>query len=103
MSFKKRDIEVEQTIFLGGKISAKHEVFKLISMMSPDYAEAYIFFDKYKEWKKLDKDKRLKELIKAFGQIDFMRSVTELTKLSMILGDPTKHYSLKKATEENVS
>lgn len=96
---RKSDFMVEQTVFLGGQISKKHKIFQL-ARMSPDYAEMYAFIQKYPDIiKKLEAGEDIEamlDVIEIFGEMDLLRSVTEITLLSMILGDTSKSFSMKK-------
>lgn len=92
----RRDFEIEQTIFLGGQVSREHPNFKDIARLTPDYGFIYLFLDKKEGFRQeKDKVKRAKAIIELIGEVEFVRTVTELTRLSMILGDTRGRYSLK--------
>lgn len=87
---------IEQQIFLGGQVSHKYEVFKEIARMSPDWAIIYELLKKMPEWEKeLDTDKVVLAIVELFGEVEFVRSCTELTTLSMILGDDRQKTKVK--------
>lgn len=93
-----RDI-LEQQIFLGGQVSHQYEIFKEIARMSPDWAEVYQLLKKMPSWEKEpDEDKVVLAIVELFGEIDFVRSCTELTVLSMILGDTRSKYKVVRPT-----
>jgi len=91
------DLTVEQTTLLGGQISKDHKRFKL-ARMSPEYAEIYAILDELpKLMKKLnDPLEFVKELLSIFGEMDRMRSFSELTILSAIVGDRKTGFSMKR-------
>lgn len=97
MSHRKSDLELEQQIFLGGQVSDKYKEFMTIAKMSPDYAEMYLLLEKWDEIEKEpDDQKAILKIIEILGEVDFMRYTTELTRLSMILGETRKHYDMGK-------
>lgn len=90
---------IEQQIFLGGKVSHKYEIFKEIARMSPDWAEVFQLLKKMPEWEKEpNEEKVVLDIVELFGEIDFVRSCTELTVLSMILGDTRDKYKVVRPT-----
>jgi len=95
---------IEQQIFLGGQVSHKFKEFQEIAKMSPDYADLYFFIErmlKYEKEGEPNEDKILLELLMLFGEIDFIRtSATELTRLSMILGDTRGRSKVKGVIDE---
>ncbi len=97
---KSTDFLIEQQIFLGGQVSHKHEVFKEIAHLSPEYAELFCFLKYIPEWEQLDDDKLILNIIELFGEIDFVRGCSELTKLSMILGDTRQRFDVKGVMDE---
>lgn len=101
MSYRRRnEFEIEQTIFLGGQISHKYKDFQDIARMSPDFAEIYMILKKLPEWEKMTDDMQLAmQIIEVLGEVDFIRGCTELTRLSAILGDYRKRYSMKDAKD----
>ena len=95
------DFQVEQQIFLGGQVSHKHQEFKDMAKLSAEYAEVYFILKKIPEWEKeQDYTKVMLEILNILGEIDFLKSTTELTRLSMIMGDTRKHYSMKGVMDE---
>jgi len=90
---KPTDYMLEQQIFLGGQVSNKHKEFMEIARMSPDYADLYMLIKRMPEWEKEpNEDKILLEILELFGEIDLVRYSSELTRLSMILGDTRAKY-----------
>jgi hypothetical protein len=101
MSHSKRtDFQIEQQIFLGGQVSNKLPDFKDMARLSPDYAEIYMFLKKMDEIDKMTDEGMILAIIELFGEIDFVRNCSELTKLSMIMGDTRGRYNVKGAMDE---
>lgn len=95
------DYLMEEEIFLGGKISAKYKDYAAMAMLSPDYAEMFIILTRLPEWQKIqDKLQVILEMVKALGMVDFIRTCSELTRLSMILGDTREETNVKKVIDE---
>jgi dissimilatory sulfite reductase (desulfoviridin) alpha/beta subunit len=98
---RESDFMMEEEIFLGGKISAKHSDFAIIAMMSPEFSELYMLLKKLPDWRKeTDKRKVRLEMIETLGMIEFLRSCSELTRLSMILGDTREEIDVKDVMNE---
>lgn len=95
-------IEMQEKIYLGGHISNKFQVFQKIARMTPDYAFAYLLIEKFEEWEKTgtDDEQIMKELLELLGEIELVRQCTELTRLSMVVGDPRKRDSFKRGMDE---
>jgi len=97
MSSRRSDFNLQQTIYLGGLISNKYPRFKL-ARMTPEYAELYAIIDALPGiLQRLDKGEDLeviKTFIEIFGNIDLMRGITELTLLSMILGNTQQGFDM---------
>ena len=91
-----KDELTQEQIFLGGQVSNKHKIFQEIAHLDPDMALAYYVVKHHKEWKKKrteeGRDKVVLELIELLGVIDFMKNTTELTRLSMIMGDTRSRF-----------
>ncbi len=92
--------QIEQQIFLGGQVSHAHQEFKTIALMSPDYAEMFMLLEKFDKIELANPKKAIQELIMLLGEIDLVRYSSELTKLSMILGDTRDRYSAKGVIDE---
>ena len=95
--------DAEERIMLGGKVSAKHEVFKQIAMMDKETAFVYLFLKKLKTIQETSKDNPIDAaltILELDGQVNFMDRCTELTKLSAILGDTRQKYSQKDLKED---
>ena len=92
---------VRQTILLGGQVSHKHKIFQELARMSPDYAEIYEFLKMLPEWEKeTDQSKVLLDMLELLGMVDFVRSSTEITRLSMIIGDDRARVNMKKVMDD---
>lgn len=101
MKQKSTDFMIEQQIFLGGKVSHKHAEFMKMAKMSADYADLYFLVERIENWEKeQDLTKVILNIIETLGEIDFLRSTTELTRLSMIMGDTREHYDMGKVMDE---
>lgn len=95
MSHRRNEFEIEQTIFLGGQVSNKHKDFLEIARLSPDYAEMYMIMKEMPKLEKMDDETCILRIIEISGEVDFIRQCSELTRLSAILGDTRKRYSMK--------
>lgn len=96
MSKRFKDLEFQEYLFLGGKISGVHTEYKELARMTPETARIYLFFENLDELlKEKDALKLIKKLIHIFGVTEGMKGMSEITRLSMILGDTRKGKSLK--------
>jgi dissimilatory sulfite reductase (desulfoviridin) alpha/beta subunit len=92
MSYRKSvdPLDAGTQIYLGGKVSQKHILFKMLAKLGYDEAEQYAAL-LYFEWLDKNQDKPLleqvKKLIELMGMAHFLPHTKELTRLSMILGD----------------
>lgn len=92
----KRDaLDYEQYTFLGGRISSKKglELFQKISKLGYEEAEQYVmivFLEWLLEHPKASLEETLKTAVELIGMSHFLPLTSELTKLSMILGDTKK-------------
>lgn len=93
-------IEMQEKIFLGGQISHKYAIFKDIARMTPEYAKAYFIIKNMDKWDKMPYDEVALEIIEFMGEVEFVRSCTELSRLSMIVGDTRKRINIKKGIDE---
>lgn len=75
---KPTEFEIQQNILLGAQISDIHEAFKEWAMMDSD--EAFII------WLLEHPDASLIDMLKVHAKLEFLKSTTEVTKLSMIVG-----------------
>jgi len=95
------DMLERQQIFLGGQISNKYKVFQQIAKMSPDYCDLYFLIKKMPEWEQeQDETKVILDMLEIFGEIDLVRNCTELTRLSMIIGDTRGRFQVKGVIDE---
>lgn len=97
---KPTEFEVEQTIFLGGQISREHKEMMMLAFYDPDDSFIIWFMENFERLETLDESNAMLEIIKTFGKIELIRSSTELTRLSMIVGDTTKKLDLRKEMDE---
>lgn len=101
MSHRHSEFEIEQQIFLGGQISGKYKEFLEIAKVSPDYAELIMLIKKMPEIEaEKDEEKQAVMLLEVLGMVDFVRGCTELTRLSMVMGDTRKRFSMKGLTDD---
>lgn len=79
----------EQQDFLGGRVSNKHAIFKVLSRLGYEEAEQYAILE-FLEWFLVNPEADLMMVLKKateyVGMGRFMPLTQELTKLSMILG-----------------
>jgi len=85
----------EENILLAGQISNKEPKFKTMAQMDRDSAFAFHFLDILPTLKDLPPQDKCKEILKLNGQINFITSLSELSKLAAIMGDTRKRYSGK--------
>lgn len=80
MSFHRKptEFEIQQNILLGAQISDKHDEFKKWAMMDSD--EAFII------WLLRNPNASLIDMLETHAKLEFLKSTTEVTKLSMIVG-----------------
>ena len=99
---KLTDTELEQQILLGGKISNKHKQFLVWAMQDPDLAFVMWYLDKEKEWLKHNtpEEQQTRETLEVLAQLEFLKNTSELTKLSMIIGDPARSINVRKEMDE---
>jgi len=96
MSKRFKDLEFQEYIFLGGKISGVHGEYKELARMNPETARIYLFLEQLDELlKEKDALELAKKLVHIFGVTEGMKGMSEITRLSMILGDTRKGKSLK--------
>lgn len=98
MSLRRDDIAFAERLYLGGRISQKHELFKKISKLGYEEAETYAILEFF-EWSGKHQDADLmtitKKIIELLGMARFLPHTKELTRLSMILGDTRKRKKWK--------
>ena len=79
----------EEQDFLGGRISNKHPIFKVLGRLAYDEAETYAILE-FLEWffvsPEADPIEIAKKATEYVGMGRFMALTQEITKLSMILG-----------------
>jgi hypothetical protein len=87
--------EQGEFILLGGQISNKHPEYKTIAQLDPKSAFIVQLLDNLQKIMEKSPLDAARELIYMKGQINFMASCGELTKLSAIMGDTRNRYSSK--------
>ena len=86
----------EDHILLGGKMSAKNPLYLQLIETSDMALPYYVLHNtKTDNWKKLALQEKAEELLYILGQINFVGSLSELTKISAVVGDTRASYSLK--------
>jgi len=99
---QKTDIEISQTIFLGGQISHKHEEYKRYARMTPELARVDFILTNLDDLLKKTPMEFVKAVIENYGITEGLRGFTELTRLSMILGDTRKRHTIGKKWRDKV-
>ena len=98
MSSRRDDLGFAERLYLGGRISHKHELFKALSKLGYEEAETYSILEFF-EWcnknPKADLMMVTKTMIEYLGMARFLPHTKELTRLSMILGDTRKRKKWK--------
>ena len=89
----------EENILLAGQISNTHPIFKTIAQMDHDSALIYHLLQLLPKIENENDDVFLQEVIKLNGQVNFMTSCSELSKLAAIMGDTRRRFSAKKLRE----
>jgi hypothetical protein len=102
---RKDDFQLEQQIFLGGQVSAKHKQFKEMAKLSPDIAFIVQILKRYPEWEKMPDTEESTvqiaiECLELMGECEFLSNCSELTRLSMILGDTRGKVGMKRIIDE---
>ena len=78
----------EEQILLGGQISNKHQEYKKLAQNTPPNAKAIYVIDNFQKLLEKEPLEIAIELLTEFGKIDNLQNFGEITKLSMIVGDP---------------
>lgn len=94
------DLEITQTIFLGGQISHKHQEYKRMARMTPEFARVDYLFQHLDELLKLGPMEFCQKIIEMLGITEGLKGWSELTRLSMILGDTRTKLSIGKKWKE---
>lgn len=95
------EYEFEEKLFYGGQVSGKHPILQDLAMLA-SYGFPWWLINRTSDenWKKKSALEKLKEILKVSGQIEFINSSSELTKLSAIMGDTRKNYDQKGLRDE---
>ncbi|MCJ7633904.1 hypothetical protein MUP77_16150 [Candidatus Bathyarchaeota archaeon] len=93
-------LEMEQKIYLGGQISQKYKIFQDIARMTPQYAKPYFIIKNMDRWEKMTEDEVILEIIEFLGEVEFVNQCTELSKLSMVMGDTRKRINIKEGIDD---
>jgi hypothetical protein len=88
------EFEFEQQVFLGGQVSQKHSEYKEFAMMESDEALMLWFLKNFGRIETIEPEKALAEIVEVIGKLEFLSDVSELTQLSMKLGDTREKRSL---------
>lgn len=92
---------VEENILLGGQISNKHPIFQdLAQIASNGFPWWFLKKSQDPEWKKKTVVEKVTDIIYVSGQIEFINNSSELTKLSAIMGDTRRRFSLRGLNDE---
>ena len=98
MRHDKDELTAEQ-IFLGGQVSNKHRIFQEIAHLSPNIALCYYVMKHREEWKKKRQNGKGREvrleMLELLGAVEFIQNTTELTRLSMMMGDTRRKYNVR--------
>lgn len=99
------DLELEQQIFLGGQCSGKHSEYLFLSRMTPEDGFIFWFLKDLENMMKKKGIALVLDIIEKIGITEGLRGSSELTRLSMILGDTRSRTKIgklwkKKAKQE---
>jgi hypothetical protein len=92
---KENEIEFQQKVYLGAEVSEKDSFYKEYSMMNPDDGFLVWFMKNFEKFLNMDPIESMIEILKAMAQFEYLKGVSELTQLSMRLGDTRKRLSAK--------
>lgn len=95
MSSKGEAINAGDFILLGGQMSSKHKEYQTIAQLDPRTAFVILFLDRLEDLAKKEPLALAREILFLKGQVNFMASCGELTKLAAIVGDTRKSFSGK--------
>lgn len=87
-------LEIQEKIYLGGQISQKYKIFQAIARMTPQYAKPYFIIKNMDRWENMSEDEVILEIIEFLGEVEFVNQCTELSKLSMVMGDTRKRINI---------
>lgn len=100
---QKTDIEISQTIFLGGQISHKHKEYQRYARMTPEMARIDYIIRNLDDLLKKAPIEFLKEIVELLAITEGLKGFTELTRLSMILGDTRKRHAIGKKWKKKIA
>jgi len=97
---KPTEYEIEQSILLGAQISSKHKEFQEFAMTDPDTAFIIWMLKNHDKLKELPSKERTIAILTTMGELEFIRGTTEISRLSMIVGDTRPHLGMKGKMDE---
>ena len=87
------EVEFEQQLFLGGRVSDKDSFYKDYALIDPDSGFLAWFLRHEETLSAMEPKDTMIELVVGMGQFEYLKSCSELTQLSMKLGDTRKRLS----------
>lgn len=91
----------EEFILLGGQISSKYPIYQdLAQIASYGFTWWFLSHALDPKWKKKTAHEKVLDIIYTSGQIEFINTSSELTKLSAIIGDSRRRVSMKGLKDE---
>lgn len=84
------DFEFYQTIYLGGQISQKYAEYKDFSMKDEDMTFARWFVEEIENLSQMSPQEAIIKILDTRAKLEYLKSTTEVTQMSMKLGDTTK-------------
>ncbi len=86
----------QENVFLGGKVRKIYPVYQdFAQLASYGFPWWLVKTATDPEWKKKPAKDKVLDILYVSGQLEFINSSTEITKLSAIVGDQSKDYSSK--------
>jgi hypothetical protein len=92
---RQSEFDFQQQVFLGGEVSEKDSFYKDYAMLSPDDAFVLWFLQHEDELNQGTPKEAIIEITKAIAQFEYLKQVSELSQLSMKLGDTRKRLSAR--------
>lgn len=87
---RKSDFAFFQTIYLGGQISHDHAEYKTFAMKDQDLNFAGWFVENFERLSNVSPEKAIIEILDTRAKLEYLKGCTEITQMSMKLGDKTK-------------
>jgi len=95
MTKQRSDFSFEQQVYLGGLLSEAFKEYKDFAMMSPDNALVVWFLKNFEKLEGMKDEEALISIMEALGKIEYLSGVSELSHLSMKLGDTRQKRNIK--------